>query len=172
MEKEQQVTQKLYICQPNIILFYLAGLAVVQIPEFDMSVAHGYEVGAVLGEGHACHLTGHLVGSHHHILLWANAFRCLKNPRAWSNISTTCEHCRLNCTFQAHTLTIMLCWFPTLTMYLPLGEKATHEMPKSCIWSSATCLRSDTSHSRTAGRWPHWGDRTAVWVKRGELIVK
>lgn len=69
VDKEQQVTQKLYICHPNIILFYLAGLAVVQIPEFDMSVAHGNEVRAVLGEGHTCHLTGHLVGSHHHILL-------------------------------------------------------------------------------------------------------
>lgn len=71
VEKEQQVTQKLYsyICHPNIILFYLAGLAVVQIPEFDMSVTHGNEVRAVLREGHARDLTGHLVGSHHHILL-------------------------------------------------------------------------------------------------------
>lgn len=63
---------------------------------------------------------------------------------------------RVRRTFHAQTLTIMSCWFPTLTMYLPLGEKATQETPYLCDWSSATCLRSATSHSLTAGRWPLW----------------
>lgn len=68
----------------------------------------------------------------------------------WKGLSETCF------TFQAQTFTIMSCWFPTLTMYLPLGENATQEMPYLCICSSATCLRSATSHSLTAGRWPLW----------------
>lgn len=54
----------------GMVLFqYLAGLAVIQIPELDMSVAHGYKVGAVLRERHACHLTGHLVGCYHNVFL-------------------------------------------------------------------------------------------------------
>lgn len=66
-------------------------------------------------------------------------------------------------TFQAQTLTIMSCWFPTLTMYLPLGENATHETPYLCVWSSATWLRSATSHTLTAGRWPLW------WTGQGYM---
>ena len=48
---------------------YLAGLAVIQIPELDMSAPHSYKVGAVLREGHTRHLTGHLIGCHNNILL-------------------------------------------------------------------------------------------------------
>lgn len=48
---------------------YLIGFAVVQIPELDVSVSHCDKVGAVLGERHARHLTGHLVGSYDDIFL-------------------------------------------------------------------------------------------------------
>lgn len=54
------------------ILSYLAGLAVVQVPELDVSVPHGHKVGAVLREGHARHLAGHLVGRHDYIFLQEN----------------------------------------------------------------------------------------------------
>lgn len=54
------------------MICYLAGLAVVQIPELDMSVPHSDKVGAVLRERHTCHLTGHLVGSHNYIFLQEN----------------------------------------------------------------------------------------------------
>lgn len=74
----------------------------------------------------------------------------LKARLAVSNVLNN----RMRRTFHAQTLTIMSCWFPTLTMYLLLGEKATQETPYLCVWSSATCLRSATSHSLTAGRWP------------------
>lgn len=48
---------------------YLAGFGMVQIPKLDMSVPNCDKVGAVLGERHARHLTGHLVGSHHYVFL-------------------------------------------------------------------------------------------------------
>lgn len=54
------------------ILSYLAGLAVIQVPELDVSVPHGHKVGAVLREGHARHLAGHLVGRHDYIFLQDN----------------------------------------------------------------------------------------------------
>lgn len=41
----------------------------VQVPELDVTIAGGYKVGAVVGEGDGRHLAGHLVGSYHHILL-------------------------------------------------------------------------------------------------------
>lgn len=53
----------------SIILSYLAGLAVVQIPEFNMSIPHSDKVGAVLREGDTCHLAGYLVGGHDYIFL-------------------------------------------------------------------------------------------------------
>lgn len=48
---------------------HLAGFGMFQIPELHMSVPHCDEVAAVLREGHTRHLTGHLVSSHHHVLL-------------------------------------------------------------------------------------------------------
>lgn len=60
-------------------------------------------------------------------------------------------------TFQAHTFTLMSCCDPTLTMYLLLGENATQDTPYWCSSSSHTCVPADTSHTRTAGRWPLWG---------------
>lgn len=59
-------------------------------------------------------------------------------------------------TFHDHTLTIMSCWYPTDTMYLELGENATQATPYLCSWSSATWVRSATSHTRTAGMCPLW----------------
>lgn len=41
----------------------------VQVPELDMTVSGRDEVGAVIGEGDGSHLTGHLVGGHHHVFL-------------------------------------------------------------------------------------------------------
>lgn len=41
----------------------------VQVPELDVAIAGSHEVGAVVGEGDGRHLAGHLVGSHHHVLL-------------------------------------------------------------------------------------------------------
>lgn len=64
--------QTLYKHSNNNILRYLVGLAVVQIPELDVSVANSYKVGAVFREGGSCHLTGHLVSSHDHVLLQEN----------------------------------------------------------------------------------------------------
>lgn len=67
---------------------YLAGLAVIQIPELDMSVSHSYKVGAVLGERHTRHLTGYLVGCYNNIFLQENKinYKC-KNyshgKRSW-----------------------------------------------------------------------------------------
>lgn len=57
-------------------LFHLAGFALVQIPELHVSVANGDKVGAVLREGHARHLTGHLVGGYHRVFLQTK--RCLQ----------------------------------------------------------------------------------------------
>lgn len=48
----------------------LGGLVVVQVPELDVAVAGGHEVGAVVREGDGRHLAGHLVGGDHHILLF------------------------------------------------------------------------------------------------------
>ncbi len=85
-----------------------------------------------------------------------------KNSLGLCNLCSPCWQRTITCsnagrhTFHAQTLTFMSCWFPTLTMYLLLGENATQEMPYLCVWSSATCLRSATSHSLTAGRWPLW----------------
>lgn len=53
----------------DVFYQYLAGLAVIQIPELDMSVAHSYKVRAVLRERHACHLTGHLVSCYNNVFL-------------------------------------------------------------------------------------------------------
>lgn len=48
-------------------------------------------------------------------------------------------------------------------MYFPLGENATQATPYLCSCSSATCRRSDTSQTRTAGMWPLWG--TTLLIK-------
>lgn len=136
----------------------------VQIPKLDMSVAHCDKIGAVLRKRHTCHLTGHLVGSHNHIFLQDSTIHIQTTTLGRKNCSISLQNvvAQNEATFQAQTLTIMSCWFPTLTMYLPLGEKATHETPYLCVWSSATCLRSATSHTLTAGRWPLW------WTGQGQ----
>lgn len=54
----------------------------------------------------------------------------------------------------------MSCWYPTLTIYFPLGENATQATPYLCSCSSATCRHSETSQIRTAGMWPHCGGVT------------
>lgn len=41
----------------------------VQVPELDVTVSGRDKVGAVVGEGDGGHLTGHLVGGHHHVFL-------------------------------------------------------------------------------------------------------
>lgn len=41
----------------------------IQVPELDVSVPSGDEVGAVVREGHGGHLAGHLVGSDQDVLL-------------------------------------------------------------------------------------------------------
>lgn len=41
----------------------------VQVPELDVTVSSRDKVGAVVGEGDGGHLTGHLVGGHHHVFL-------------------------------------------------------------------------------------------------------
>lgn len=99
-----------------------------------------------------------------------------EKKQTWSNMThiiTTCTNispCNnsVRQTFHAQTLTIMSCWFPTLTMYLLLGEKATQEMLYLCFCSSATCRRSATSQSLTAGKWPLWGGQK----KKGHTRTK
>lgn len=116
----------------------------VQVPELDVAVAGGDEVGAVVGEGDGGHLTGHLVGRHQHVFLRTDDHVDVEpspTPPATDGAPT----------FQFHTFTIMSCWYPTLMMYFPLGENATQATPYLCSSSSPTCTRSDTSHTRTAG---------------------
>lgn len=47
----------------------LAGLGVVQVPELDVSVSSGNEVGAVIREGDGGHFAGHLIGRHDYVFL-------------------------------------------------------------------------------------------------------
>lgn len=131
----------------------------VQVPKLDMSVPHCDKIGAVLRKRHTRHLTRHLVGRHNHIFLReSTTMHTQITTLDWENCNISLQNVvkQNEATFQAQTLTVMSCWFPTLTMYLPLGEKATHETPYLCVWSSATCLCSATSHTLTAGRWPLW----------------
>lgn len=120
----------------------------IQVPELDVSVPSSDEVGAVVREGDGRHLAGHLVGGDQDVLLRNRPHDRVRLP----------GHAHLgqvggaSQTFQFHTLTIMSCWYPTLTMYFPLGEKATQATPYLCSSSSPTCTRAETSHTRTAGR--------------------
>ena len=55
-----------------MLLQYLAGLAVIQIPELDVSVPRSHKVGAVLRERHTRHFTRHLVGCDNDVFLQEN----------------------------------------------------------------------------------------------------
>lgn len=41
----------------------------VQVPELDVSVSSGNEVGAVIREGDGGHFAGHLIGRHDYVFL-------------------------------------------------------------------------------------------------------
>lgn len=126
---------------------HLGGLRVIQVPELDVSVPGGDEVGAVVGEGDGPNLAGHLVGGDQDVLLRNTPQGRVSVARQRPSPAAGASQ-----TFQFHTFTIMSCWYPTLTMYFPFGENATQATPYLCSSNWLTCRRSETSQTRTAGR--------------------